>query len=351
MSIKSETNKKIRSSNGPKIDDTNLHNVISEAFDNEGLYSVGQICLDTRLKKGITSEQVSSSLKVRLKIIKNFEDGKDIDLPSVAYKVGFVRSYTRFLGLDSNLLVEEFKGSLKNSDYKEQHNFLSPINYNNNIIPVGSVISLLIAILVYSGWYYIDRKTTNIASNSDINQNIKKTELSNELNYEIIEENFNNNPYKNNDQNNDQNYDNKYEELAQNVPKETIETILNNDDLFVTPKKNKDDFQKKNNNNINELSAKANVRDPKTEMILKASGNSWVEIEDMNGNILFARLMRPGETFIVPNINGLTINTGNAGVLSLSQGNFFLEKLGEVGEIITAKPLNIKSFSNITNIN
>ena len=28
-----------------------------------------------------------------------------------------------------------------------------------------------------------------------------------------------------------------------------------------------------------------------------------------------------------------------------------LAKLGEVGEIITAKPLNIKSFSNITNIN
>jgi cytoskeleton protein RodZ len=86
-------------------------------------------------------------------------------------------------------------------------------------------------------------------------------------------------------------------------------------------------------------------------MVLKSSGNSWVEIEDMDGNILLTRLMRPGETYIVPNISGLTINTGNAGVLSLSHGDMFVPKLGKVGEIISAKPLNINSFSNITKIN
>ena len=95
-----------------------------------------------------------------------------------------------------------------------------------------------------------------------------------------------------------------------------------------------------------ELSATANERDPSTEMVLKAIGNSWVEIEDVDGNILMTRLMRPGETYVVPNINGLTFNTGNAGALSLSQGNVIVPKLGEVGEIITARPLNIKTFSN-----
>ena len=95
-----------------------------------------------------------------------------------------------------------------------------------------------------------------------------------------------------------------------------------------------------------ELSATANERDPSTELVLKATGNSWVEIEDMEGNILMTRLMRPGETYVVPDINGLTFNTGNAGALSLSQGDVIVSKLGEVGEIITAQPLNIKTFSN-----
>ena len=56
--------------------------------------------------------------------------------------------------------------------------------------------------------------------------------------------------------------------------------------------------------------------------------------------------MRPGETYIVPNIKGLTLNTGNAGALSLSRGDISLPSLGDVGEIIRARPLNIKAFTN-----
>ena len=98
--------------------------------------------------------------------------------------------------------------------------------------------------------------------------------------------------------------------------------------------------------NNTEMSATANERDPSTEMVLKATGNSWVEIEDKEGNILMTRLMRPGETYVVPNINGLKFNTGNAGALSLSQGDIIVPKLGEIGEIFTSLPLNIKTFSN-----
>ena len=65
----------------------------------------------------------------------------------------------------------------------------------------------------------------------------------------------------------------------------------------------------------------------------------------MEGNILMTRLMRPGETYVVPNLNGLTFNTGNAGALSLSRGDVIIPKLGEIGEILTARPLNIKTFS------
>ena len=113
--------------------------------------------------------------------------------------------------------------------------------------------------------------------------------------------------------------------------------------------KRKDKIQiSKIDNEISEMSAEANERDPSTEMVLKATGNSWVEIEDVDGNVLMTRLMRPGETYVVPKINGLTFNTGNAGALSLTQGNILVPSLGEVGEIIKARPLNIKVFGNKT---
>jgi hypothetical protein len=94
----------------------------------------------------------------------------------------------------------------------------------------------------------------------------------------------------------------------------------------------------------NETSAIANERIPKEEMVLKSSGNSWVEIEDLDGNSYLTRLMRSGETFVVPDKKGLTLSTGNAGVLSLTFGSIHISKLGSVGEVISSRPLNIEAF-------
>ena len=345
MSIKSKINKVKSSSNNIKVNDKALPDAINHAFSDLELQSIGKICFDARLKKGLTHQQVSASLNFKTEIIKDFEDGEKIDLPSLAYKLGFIRSYSRLLDLDSSLLVEEYKKSLEMSDYKEEYNFLAPINHNNKMLPIGSVLSLLIAVFVYSAWYYSDRTTTKTASTDNIKQKIKTTELNNNLNYQIIEENFEDNLIRDSDKD----LVNKNRKLALKETTQPNQKFKNDPDILMDTKKSKDRTIDNAQNEINELSAKANIRDPKTEMVLKAFGNSWVEIEDIDGTILFARLMRPGETYIVPKIKGLTINSGNAGVLSLSHGNTVLPKLGEVGEIITAKPLNIQSFSNITN--
>ena len=94
----------------------------------------------------------------------------------------------------------------------------------------------------------------------------------------------------------------------------------------------------------NETSAIANERSPKEEMVLKSSGNSWVEIEDLDGNSYLTRLMRSGETFVVPDKKGLTLSTGNAGVLSLTFGSIHISNFGSIGEVISSRPLNIEAF-------
>ncbi len=345
MSIKKEKNKQIDLSNNHEFNDTTVSDDINDAFDELKVLNLGQIFVDARLKKGITQEKVSTFLKVKFKIIKDFENGDEIDLPGLAYKIGFVRSYARFLDLDSNFLVDEFKKTLKKSSFKEEYKFLSPKSHTSKIFPIGSIVSLIIAIFVYSGWYYSDRQNTNVASYSNEKESKEIIENADNLNYEIIEYNF-----KNNEINNEVLFNKN-----QNIALQEDSLIFKTESKYINKQnniKNNELINKQTSKNqVNELSAKANIRNPKNEMVLKSSGNSWVEIEDMDGNILLTRLMRPGETYIVPNISGLTINTGNAGVLSLSLGDVFIPKLGKVGEIISAKPLNINSFSNITKIN
>jgi cytoskeleton protein RodZ len=324
MSLKNETKKNNSFSDKDKNVDILVSDAINEAFDHVESSTVGKLCLDARLNKGLTQEQAGALLKVRVKIIKDFENGEHIDLPGLAYKVGFVRSYARLLDLDGDLLVKEFKESLELNSFKEEYKFLTPELNKNNFIPIGAVVSVFIAILSYTGWYYSDRsnKIEEVSDKKIVEMSSKISEIDNNS-YVIIEENFSNDllSSKRNDD----------EKKVQEVNRKTN---LKDDQVESITIKN------------TELSATANERDPSTEMVLKAIGNSWVEIEDVDGNILMTRLMRPGETYVVPNISGLTFNTGNAGALSLSQGNVIVPKLGEVGEIITARPLNIKTFSN-----
>ena len=97
---------------------------VFDAFDMVEKDDVGKLCLDARLKKGLTQEQASKILKVKVSIIKDFEDGNDFELHGLAYKIGFVRSYAFLLELDADVLVEEFKESLQLKTYKEDYNFL-----------------------------------------------------------------------------------------------------------------------------------------------------------------------------------------------------------------------------------
>ena len=333
--------------------DSSVSDIINEAFDNVELTTIGKLCLDARVSKSLTQEQASALLKVRVKIIKDFENGDQIDLPGTAYKIGFVRSYARLLELDSDLLVKEFKESIEVNNFKEEYKFLSPEINSNKILPIGAVLSLFIALLVYSGWYYTDRSNSidMVSNNLEGKENKKINELDNS-NYVIIEDSLDpknvSSKIKNKDQENKQLVLN--EEL--DIPEFETKNIANND----KPNLNNQIMSSITNkveelnveNKTNEMSAKANERDPDNEMVLKATGNSWVEIEDLDGNVLMTRLMRPGETYVVPKINGLTFNTGNAGALSLSQGEEVISKLGEIGEIITARPLNLKAFSKST---
>ena len=321
---------------------------INDAFDNVELSTVGKLCLDARLNKGLTQEQAGALLKVRVKIIKDFENGEQIDLPGLAYKIGFVRSYARLLDLDGDLLVKEFKESLELGSFKEEYKFLTPELNKNNYLPIGVVLSVFIAILSYTGWYYSDRsnKILQVSEEKLEDLSTKTAEIENN-NYVIIEDNFGSSNSTtaiiNNDEKQVQNLNFKTIANTKKVDNEISENTNFSDNEKIA-KKNPID-SKFNENQTSEMSATANERDPSTEMVLKATGNSWVEIEDLDGNILMTRLMRPGETYVVPNINGLTFNTGNAGALSLSQGDLIIPKLGEIGEIITAQPLNIKIFA------
>lgn len=331
-----DKNNKIKKSN---IDDRNISKDFSEIFDiTENIEDIGSLFIDARVKKGLTQEDASKILKVRISAIKQIERGEELASLGSAYRLGFLRSYAKLVDLDPENIIKNYKLSNSEKNIKFDYNFPSVTKEKKSLFPVIALCTFLFSLVIYSSWYYL-----NINNLETENKNISYLDNdNNNLDYVKIEDNKNTSP-NNSDKINNENVVISENETSNIIIDENFQNkvVDNNDDgskILLEPNTLTE------TSISNETSAIANERTPKEEMVLKSSGNSWVEIEDLDGNSYLTRLMRSGETFVVPDKKGLTLSTGNAGVLSLTFGSTHISKLGSVGEVISSRPLNIEAF-------
>ena len=335
------------------LDDNEISNDILKAFEDPQVQDIGRTFMEARAVKGFTQEQAGRSLKVRLKLIEDFEDGRHLDLPGLAYQIGFVRSYANLVDLDPDYCVEAYKKNLNIQDPRIAYNFLESSKEKKSFVPIVVLASFLTCLITYSAWYFNNLNSDKTYIENNV-ASLEKDKINKTVKYVKVEESLSENvskPDKILKSHSDEiiNEDLKVIEqaVADKVPQDdlTLKTLSN-------LKTNEHQEVQKNTleEKTNEIAAVANERDPETELVLKSSGNSWVEIEDLDGNSLVTRLMRSGETYVIPKNNkGLTLSTGNAGVLSLVYGKIHISSLGEVGEVISARPLNIEAFKKRQN--
>ena len=331
-----DKNNKIKKSN---IDDRNISKDFSEIFDiTENIEDIGSLFIDARVKKGLTQEDASKILKVRISAIKQIESGEELGSLGSAYRLGFLRSYAKLVDLDPENIIKNYKSSNSEKNIKFDYNFPSVTKEKKSLLPIIALCTFLFSLVIYSSWYYL-----NINNLETENKNITYLDNdNNNLDYVKIEDKKNT-PPNNSDKINNANVVISEKETSNIIIDENFQNkvVDNNDDgskILLEPNTLTE------TSISNETSAIANERTPKEEMVLKSSGNSWVEIEDLDGNSYLTRLMRSGETFVVPDKKGLTLSTGNAGVLSLTFGSTHISKLGSVGEVISSRPLNIEAF-------
>ena len=87
----------------------------------------------------------------------------------------------------------------------------------------------------------------------------------------------------------------------------------------------------------NESEASADTDDPVIE--LRAKSDSWIQVRD-GDDLLLTRLLRQGEVYRVPDRDGLTLMTGNAGGLEVFVGGELMPALGDEGVVRRGVPLS-----------
>ncbi|WP_374377360.1 helix-turn-helix domain-containing protein [Dongia sp.] len=79
--------------------------------------------------------------------------------------------------------------------------------------------------------------------------------------------------------------------------------------------------------------AAAPAASPGKRIVLRATKDSWVEIFGANDEVVLQRILRAGESFVVPDQPGLTMNTGNAGGVVIELDGKARPALGSVGVV------------------
>ncbi|MBB4631057.1 RodZ domain-containing protein [Sphingosinicella soli] len=74
-----------------------------------GARHIGEVLRARRLELGRELADIAHQTRVPMRHLTAIEEGKHDTLPALPYTIGFVKSYARILGLDSDTAVEQFR--------------------------------------------------------------------------------------------------------------------------------------------------------------------------------------------------------------------------------------------------
>ena len=81
-------------------------------------------------------------------------------------------------------------------------------------------------------------------------------------------------------------------------------------------------------------------------ILLRFTGDTWLQIKERGGASLINRVMKEGETFAVPDRPNLTLNTGNAGGLQILVDGVMAPSMGTTGVVRKDVPLDPDQLKN-----
>ena len=326
----------------------------------EVLKEIGQELQNERNRQGLTSADISSKLRITQRYIEQIEAGDADQLPAMTYVIGFIRSYANLLKLDSASLCASLKQSLSVQEKKPEFDFVDQRMDQKANSGRTALAALIAGVMIYGGWYAFSTglilAPNNEASEQPIELALEEpadapleveatfTKVAPRVAPEAAPEIA---PIQNAD-------DQGVTELAandssnQNITGQNVietpvfepeaETPLIEDVATIETDANPANLDDELKPSVTD--AVATNRIPEKDIVLKATANSWVEVTRADGSAVSQRLMRMGESYVVPGGDDLFLTTGNAGGLEIQLGDAEPVVLGGWGEALRELPLD-----------
>lgn len=328
--------------------------------------TVSEILRDRRLECSLDIEHVAQVLRIRPAVLTAIEAGEIDQLPGPAYAVGFVRSYATYLGLDAEALVLRFKAEVAEVSRKPHLNF--PLPVSDSRVPTRPIllICILLAILTYAGWYYVSSDHRNIADLVPaVPERLRHLLSPDQVKQEITagadhptapqqaeppattapqipaqsagQPAVSAAPAATPQQTGGQQTVPAAPPLASAPAAETdgVPPVEERPNAPATAAPATPDLAQPTVSEGGKTQAQSayGAPDGQARIVLHAVADSWIQVRDSQGNLLITRVLKPGESYNVPNQPGLTMVTGNAGGLDIAVDGMNIPRLGESGRV------------------
>jgi cytoskeleton protein RodZ len=318
---------------------------------------IGMALKSARRQQEMSLADVSRRLNISSDFLASLEAGTFDDLPGPTYVVGFLRSYARLVGIDSDALVDSYRGLAGQAPLIQTYNMPMTARPPQRSGPLVASVVVVLAVLAYSGWYWVNGTAQN-----DV------------LTTELATPEFTVPPTVGAD----------LPEIALTVPDTTtpspiapatVSTVtgapVSTDvpapvDVAVVPPQMPVPVQEMvpatpaitpdalatstapvlepQPTSLPTNAAQATLRDPGQEIIIRAVASSWVEIIRNDGGAVMTKLMRAGDSYVVDADSSVYLSTGNAGGLVVIVGDDKPRTVGKIGEIVRDLPLTAETL-------
>ncbi|HZT87331.1 MAG TPA: RodZ domain-containing protein [Stellaceae bacterium] len=132
-----------------------IESAADEGWSGEAYVSVGETLQERREELHLTLDDVADGLRIKSAYLAALERGRLEELPGQTYAIGFVRAYADYLGLDSEEMLSRFKAETAAFDTRPDLAF--PVPLAERSLPGGAMllVALILALCGYGTWYYL----------------------------------------------------------------------------------------------------------------------------------------------------------------------------------------------------
>lgn len=285
-------------------------------------FAIGHLLQQARQEKGLSIGEIAAETRIRSIFLQSMEDGRFEKLPGDIYKIGFIKTYASYLGLDGEDILRQL--GLHHAAATSYAQKLYKVPKESQRQPDKKVLYLsLVGALGFSVFSYLNYSSSLPKEENHFlppfPENSEEVSLTNEV------------------------PKNDSSDIAKEKPSAQEEDILSHTIVNREEERPSPSLEIKIPESLPSLEEK-NLEEEKLplskkEIIIKAIKDAWVQILDSSGKIVYVRLMHGGDTYRLPAEGRYTLNTGNAGGVKVVCEGQETNILGSNGQVIRGIPL------------